>query len=585
MQQVLSVWLGLDARRRIIVIGATLAMFAAVLGLSRMASQPSMSLLYAGLESSAAGEVVAALEQQNVGYEVRAGAIFVDSSQRDALRLTLAAEGLPANNGQGYELLDSLSGFGTTSQMFDAAYWRAKEGELARTITSNPNIQGARVHISNPSSNPFQRDLTATASVTVIANAGAVPPSHARALKYLVASAVAGLAPENVSVIDGRGGLVLQGDDPGSSNSSSEDRAVDLRRNIQNILEARVGFGKSVVEVSVETVTEREAIVERRFDPENRVAISSETEERSTSSSGSQGGAVTVASNLPEGDAAGGENSSRSENSETRERVNYEVSETTREVLRTPGAIKRITVAVLVDGLRGTDPETGAATWVPRPEEELASLRELVASTVGFDESRGDTITLKSLEFEPIETEITETPASAFGPLNLDAMSLLQMAVLAVVALILGLFVVRPILASNKAAAPVALIGPDGQTRMGLPGSNSDFAFADGGSSTQITSNTSLPNATARSTTRTGAVAGAQTEVLTGEIDDGSGNMPDMALMSPDDPGATGQTTLLDENGEEITDPVERLRRLIEERREETVEILRNWMEDHEEPA
>ena len=140
MQQILSIWSTLNTRRRIIVLGATLAMFASVLGLSRMASQPSMSLLYAGLESSGAGDVLASLDQQGVTYDVRNGAIFVDAAQRDTLRLTLASEGLPANNGQGYELLDSLTGFGTTSQMFDAAYWRAKEGELARTITSNPQI-------------------------------------------------------------------------------------------------------------------------------------------------------------------------------------------------------------------------------------------------------------------------------------------------------------------------------------------------------------------------------------------------------------------------------------------------------------
>jgi len=101
----MSVWSRLDTRRRIVVIGATVAMFAAILALSRMASQPSMSLLYAGLDPSAAGEVVAALDQQGVPYDVRAGAILVDSAQRDALRLTLAAEGLPANTGQGYDCL------------------------------------------------------------------------------------------------------------------------------------------------------------------------------------------------------------------------------------------------------------------------------------------------------------------------------------------------------------------------------------------------------------------------------------------------------------------------------------------------
>ena len=126
LQNLMDTWNGLDARRKLVVLVATLAVFAAVLVLSRMATAPGMTLLYAGLEPSAAGEVVTSLDQRGVAYEIRGGAIYVDSARRDELRMTLASEGLPANGGQGYEILDGLSGFGTTSQMFDAAYWPAR---------------------------------------------------------------------------------------------------------------------------------------------------------------------------------------------------------------------------------------------------------------------------------------------------------------------------------------------------------------------------------------------------------------------------------------------------------------------------
>ena len=132
MQNLLDLWANLGNRRRAIVIGATLAMFLAILGLARLAGTPNMALLYSGLDGTAAGDVVTALDAQGVTYEVRGDAIYVDESLRDNLRMVLAGQGLPATGGTGYELLDSLSGFGTTSQMFDAAYWRAKEGELAR---------------------------------------------------------------------------------------------------------------------------------------------------------------------------------------------------------------------------------------------------------------------------------------------------------------------------------------------------------------------------------------------------------------------------------------------------------------------
>ena len=157
VQQVLSFWSMLDLRRRVVVVVATLAMFAAILALARIAASPSMALLYAGLEPAPAGDVVRSLDQRGIPYEVRGDSIWVPGDQRDQLRMALAADGLPASGGAGYELLDQLSGFGTTSQMFDAAYLRAKEGELARTISTSPFVRTARVHLAVPASQPFRR--------------------------------------------------------------------------------------------------------------------------------------------------------------------------------------------------------------------------------------------------------------------------------------------------------------------------------------------------------------------------------------------------------------------------------------------
>tara|TARA_R110001583_G_scaffold195559_2_gene376474 strand:- start:21484 stop:23130 length:1647 start_codon:yes stop_codon:yes gene_type:complete len=548
LQQILSVWSNLDPKRRVIVIGATVLMFAAILGLSRMVTKPSMALLYSGLESSAAGEVVQSLEAQGVAYEIRGGAIFVPTSARDELRMTLASEGLPSNSTSGYELLDSLSGFGTTSQMFDAAYWRAKEGEIARTIVSSPQIRSARVLIANPSSQPFKRQIAASASVTVITTSGALSTDQAKAFRYLVASAVSGLAPEDVSVIDGRSGVVVSGDDAAAGTSSSTDRADELRQNVQRLLEARVGVGKAVVEVSLETVTDQESIFEHRFDPEGRVAISSETEERSNSSQDSGNGSVTVASNLPTGAGAAGGDSSSS-NSETRERVNYEVSETRREVQRGPGAIKRLTVAVLVDGIRTIDPNTEESVWTARSEDELASLSALVSSAIGLDEARGDQITIKTMEFEPLLIAGTEAQSSLISGINIDLMSVIQLAVLAVVSLVLGLFVLRPIL-SKPATAALPAPAESAAERSGMDNMPATIPMPE-------MSRSSAP-------------------ALNGEIDGGF-ELPTLGVVSDFDFG--------DEDFGISNDPVKRLKRLIEDRQDETVEILRGWMEDTEETA
>jgi flagellar M-ring protein FliF len=527
LQNVIALWSSLDLRRRIIIIGATVAMFAAVLGLSRMAGQPEMVLLYAGLEPAAAGDVIAALDQRGVTYEISGDSILVDSAQRDSLRMALAGEGLPAAGGGGYELLDNLSGFGTTAQMFDAAYWRAKEGELARTLLAMPEIRAARVHIASTPSRTFQPENTASASVTLTTVRGDLDESQAMAIRHLVASAVAGMRPDAVQIIDTVSGLIGGQEGEGVNSGDAADRSAAIKGNVERLLAARVGPGKAVVEVAVSLISERESFTERKFDPQGRVAISSETEER-TGSSTEPGGDVTVASNLPEGDGANG-TQGQSQNSETRERVNYEVSETQREVLRGPGDIKRLTVAVMVDGVV-TVAADGARNWAPRTEEELATLRELVASAVGLDETRGDVLTLKTLEFQEVPvaggTEATASLLPAMGPL--DIMSMIQTAVLAVVALVLGLFVIRPILASSAA-------------RTALP----------------------VPEATLALPSAVGSI------VLDGEVDAG------FMVTGYGAEGAGEEPT--------IDDPAARLRRLIEKRQTESIEILRGWMETEEE--
>lgn len=536
--QIKTVWTSLDKRKQVIVLFASLAVFISVLAMSRMAASPSMSLLYAGLENGAAGDVVRVLEQNGVQYDVRGGSIYVPSNQRDQLRMTLASEGLPTNGGKGYELLDSLSGFRTTSQMFDAAYWRAKEGELARTIVASPFASQARVHIANGSSSPFQKNTTATASVSITPAGSPITAAQANALRNLIASAVAGLNSENVAVIDSNGVLIGSTDAPATS-STSDDRAQHLRDKVLRLVEARVGSGNAVVEISVDTVTETESIRERRFDPEGRVAISTDTEETVNSSTNQSGGEVTVASNLPDGDGAGGDGS-KANASETRERVNYEVSETEHEILRVPGAVKRLTVAVLVNGLRTTN-DAGEVTFQQRPEEELSALHDLVASAVGFDVERGDVITLKSMDLPPVVPPGTAAKTSLFGQLQLDAISLIQIGVLAVVSLILGLFVVRPIIVNQAKMPTPALAPPAENTLVSAPGE----------------------------------------PVLTGEIDD----QTDGQFSGQNNLGSSQFGSGIAVIGENSGNSVERLRAMIGDRQDETVEILRSWLEEREENA
>ncbi|MEL6215900.1 MAG: flagellar M-ring protein FliF C-terminal domain-containing protein, partial [Pseudomonadota bacterium] len=387
---------------------------------------------------------------------------------------------------------------------------------------------------ANPGARPFQRDQAPSASITVTTATGSLSAPHAKALKFMIASAVAGLSPENVTVVDSNGGLVASDDPHEGGALAGEDRAELLKRKVERLLEARVGYGNAVVEVSLDTETTSEQIVERTIDPDSRVAISTETTQTKNSSTDSRGGAVTVASNLPDGDAGGSGGNSNSSATETRERTNFEISETQREIMRSPGAIKRISVAVLLDGVRTTAAD-GSVAWTAREPAELDALRGLVASAVGFDAARGDEITIQSLEFEPIAPEGTAPAPSLLQTLAIDVMSVVQMAVLALVALVLGLFVVRPILASGAAskAVPVAELAPPADTQSG----------------------------------------GAALPALSGEIEtgdfSGGDNLPALADL-PDLPdlsaGGGGGA-------------VDRLKQMIADREEESAEILRGWIE------
>ncbi len=535
--------------------------------LTRIASQPSYQLLYSGLDPAAAGEVVEAISARGVAHRIEGDSIFVDSAQRDELRMALAGEGLPANGPQGYELLDSLSGFGTTSQMFDAAYWRAKEGELARTILGSPSIRAARVHIANPSADPFQPTRDVTASVAIRPAAGGLAPGHAQALRYLVASSVPGLRPDNVTVIDADSGQVLGAQGRMTPTADAAGRAEQLRQSVERLLAARVGPGNAVVQVAVELETARETILERVIDPESRVIISTETEEMDVASTDGAGAGVTVASNLPEGDGAAGEGSS-AQTTESRERVTFDMSELQREIEREPGAIRRISVAVLLNGVEEIG-ANGAAETVPRPDAEVEALTELVRSAIGYDEVRGDLVTIQSMAFDAAAV-VDLTEAGFVDRLNLDVGQIVQTALLALVALAIAFGLLRPLLTRPLNAAPLNELPPFGPSA-GLPAPMGDMGFDPN----------ALPMATA-----------PDFQSMNGLPPPAEGSEPGDALPALSKMGMAFDDALpmmmagalpseIEENLEDM-DPVERLRLLIHEREEETVQILRSWMNEDE---
>ena len=291
--------------QQIMLAGAVLGVVAAMTFLMRGVMQEPMALLYSGVESARAGEIIEELERQNVPYEMNGESIFVPESRRDTVRVALAREGIPRQSVQGYELLDNVNGFSVTSEMYNAAYWRAKEGELTRTILAIPGVDSVRVHIGASLRSGFSRQQAAqTASVTVSTTRD-LNPGQAEAVQYLVALAVSGLNPDDVAVIDTAKGILA-----GPSVNKAEQPTIVadtqaglLEQKIMRLLDARVGTGNARVSVSVDINRNRERISEVMFDPQSRVIRERTTNDSSETSTGGSGAGVTVASNLPVGDA------------------------------------------------------------------------------------------------------------------------------------------------------------------------------------------------------------------------------------------------------------------------------------------
>ncbi|MCQ0971048.1 flagellar M-ring protein FliF [Paracoccus sp. TK19116] len=526
LQKLQEYWGARTAQQKLVLIGAFLAAFMAISSFAWLANRPSMALLYGGLDTATAGEVVAGVERAGVAYEVRGDSIFVDAAQRDRLRLDLAAQGLPSSSTQGYELLDGMSGFGTTSQMFDAAYWRAKEGELARTILALPNIKTARVHLAVDAARGYRRETAGQASVTLTTNGQPITKEQAASLKYLVSSGVPGMSPDSVTVIDSARGVVAPGDD-----MTASDRASEMKRNVERIIEPHVGAGNAIVELNLDLVTEAEVMTEQRYDPQERALISEVTEETSDESSSTGTPAVTAASNLPDAEEQAGDQS-QSARSENRQQQNYEVSRVTREVTRQPGSVKRLTVAVLVNGVAQTDAQ-GETTIVPRPDLELETIRELVASAVGFDAQRGDQITVKSLPFAALGDQ--GALASAPGLLErLELNGLIRVALIGLFALAVAFVVLRPVLRARSLPAPSAT--PPKLLDDSLPVATTAAAIIE------------PPQSTAGNTA---------------------------ALIGPG--SDTGDRLALPP-----ADPVARLREMMRERQDESMKILSTWIERKE---
>jgi flagellar M-ring protein FliF len=428
-----------------------------------------MSLLYSDLDPADSSKIVQKLDTMSVPYELRGNGsqIFVPSDKALRLRMAMAEEGLPTGGSIGYELFDKTDTLGTTNFAQNVNLLRALEGELARTIRSIDTVEAARVHLVMPHRQLFSREKEEPSASVVLKLRGSsrFSPTQVAAIENLVASAVPGLKANRIAVIDDKGTLLARPNDgsDGATGSTAEEMRLSyedhLAQAAEQILERSVGTGKVRAEVTADMDFDRISTNAEIYDPDGQVVRSTQTVEEKADSRESGGQEnVSVAQNLPDAKSAqGGAAGNSNKSARTEETVNYEISKTIKNQIRESGIVKRLSVAVLVDGTYAAN-QDGTKKYTPRSEAEMQQLEKLTRSAIGYNQERGDVVELVNMPFVTVEDiSVDEGLPPLFGLTKDDYLRIAEIVVLGVVALLVLLLVVRPLVVRLIEAIPKAM--------------------------------------------------------------------------------------------------------------------------------
>jgi len=491
MGNLLNTLRGLGAARLGLMGAVMVGMLIFFFFLTSRMSTGQMGLLYSDLPQADSGAIVQKLDTMQIPYTVSADGmqIKVPTDQVGKLRMVMAAEGLPSGGGVGYEIFDKQSSFGTTTFVQNINQLRALEGELARTISTVQGIRAARVHLVLPERELFARQSRpATASVFLtLRGSTALSREQIAAIQHLVSAGVPQLKPQAISIIDNAGNLLARGSTDGDSSSvgAGGQTGDEVRRDfeartaqqVEDLLGRTVGYGRVRATVTADMDFNRVVTNEEKFDPEGAVPRSTQAvTETSTNSETSGGGTVSVGNNLPAGEgAAGGGGGANNNSNRTEETTNFEVGKKIINTIQEMGAVKKISVAVIVDGNYTETPgEEGAPptqTYQPRNAEEMAKLEELVKSAIGFDADRGDTVKIENMQFAR-DAEAAPEATLPLGFTKDDLSKLLETFVLGLVAILFILLVVKPLTSKVMAQVPASGGGYGGGGFGGGSGNN-----------------------------------------------------------------------------------------------------------------
>jgi flagellar M-ring protein FliF len=459
----------------LLMLGVAAAVAAGV-GIALWSQGSSYSLLFGNLSDADAAQLVQSLDQSGIPYKVEHGAVLVPSERVSEARMGLAAKGLPASGG--FSLMEKEGGFGQSQFMENARYQHAVETELARTIASLKQVQGARVHLAVPQQSAFVRDRRkASASVFLQLHAGQrLDRGQVEAIVNLVASSIPELTAGEVTVVDNQGRLLSSPQENSEFAAREEQMEIarrleeDYSQRIVSLLTPLLGPGRVRAQVvaQIEMATTEEA--REQYRPESQIVRSEQTsEDVSATGAGPQGVPGALTNQPPQGGVAllpgqqPGANAQAAaapgpENASRQATRNYEIDRTVAYTRQPAGRLQRLSAAVVVDNLRATAAD-GTVTEAPLTEEQIARITGLVRDAVGFDEARGDRVSVVNQSFlqETAEVPEIESPPIWENPLVRDIARLV--AGLVVLVLLL-LFIVRPLMRGFGSAVKHALAPP-----------------------------------------------------------------------------------------------------------------------------
>lgn len=466
----------LGVAKLVVLLGTALISLGFLGYLMVQGAKPDMALLFGELDGADAGRIADRLESMGIEYEMRgdAGNIYVPTPRVARIRMDLAQAGLPGSGSIGYEIFDRGDFLGTSSAVMDINLVRALEGELSKSIQSIQGVSAARVHLVMPKNEVFARDRTTpSASIMLRMNRGRLSSGQVQGIQHLVAAAVPNLTADKITIVDDKGSLLARENEDGGFDASTSQEyrnAVEqkLSKTLEALLEKTLGLGKARVEVSADMDFDRVTINAEDYNPDGQVARStSVVGENASSTEQGVDGSVSVQNALPENDAAGAGggagSKSNSKNDRNEENTQYEISKTIKTQIKEYGTLKRLSVAVLVDGLYGKD-----GAYTARKKEEIDQLTKLMKTAMGFNTDRGDILEVVNMQFAP--GEILPEPGLADKVLTqISVGQIMNLAIPGIIGLLIFLLFVKPfamrVLDEIRASRPK---GPESETDMSL---------------------------------------------------------------------------------------------------------------------